>query len=53
MATGGDPAQRVAVTDPTTGTLYGDCAVKVLDEQPATAEVGVDWEAGTTADAPV
>lgn len=32
---------QIAAADRATGELCGDCAVKVLDEQPATAEVGV------------
>ena len=45
QVTFGQPGEwvQVAATDRTTGTLYGDCAVKVLSEQPATAEVGVTF----------
>ena len=39
----GDPGPwvQVAAVDRETGELYGDCAVRVADEQPLTAEVGV------------
>lgn len=32
---------QLAATDRKSGTLCGDCAVRVLDDQPATAELGV------------
>lgn len=32
---------QLAATDRSTGALCGDCAVHVLDDQPATAELGV------------
>jgi RimJ/RimL family protein N-acetyltransferase len=34
---------QLAATDRETGALYGDCAVHVLANQPATAEVGVTF----------
>ena len=40
---------QMAATDRTAGTLYGDCAIKVIDEQPATAEVGVTFADNTAA----
>ena len=33
--------EQLAAVDRDTGDLYGDCAVRVLDDQPATAELGV------------
>jgi RimJ/RimL family protein N-acetyltransferase len=32
---------QLAITDRDAGTVYGDCAVRVLTDQPATAEIGV------------
>ena len=32
---------QLAIADRRTGTLYGDCAVRVSAEQPATAELGI------------
>ena len=32
---------QLAVVDRADGTLYGDCAVRALTDQPATAEIGV------------
>jgi aminoglycoside 6'-N-acetyltransferase len=39
----GQPGEwvQLAVTDRFSGALYGDCAVTVLSDQPATAELGV------------
>jgi RimJ/RimL family protein N-acetyltransferase len=39
----GQPGEwlQLAVVDRETGTVYGDCAVRVATDQPATAEVGV------------
>jgi RimJ/RimL family protein N-acetyltransferase len=34
---------QLAAIDRGTGALFGDCAVRVLDDQPATAEVGVTF----------
>jgi RimJ/RimL family protein N-acetyltransferase len=34
---------QVAAVDRTTGALRGDCAVRVVDDQPRTAEVGVTF----------
>ena len=39
---------QLAVIDRASSTLYGDCAVRIVEDQPATAEVGVtlapDWQ---------
>lgn len=35
--------RQVAAVDRVTGTLHGDCAVRLLADQPATAEVGVTF----------
>jgi len=32
---------QLAITGRDAGTVYGDCAVRVLTDQPATAEIGV------------
>jgi RimJ/RimL family protein N-acetyltransferase len=39
----GQPGEwlQLAIVDRQLGTLYGDCAVRVLDDQPGTAEIGV------------
>lgn len=39
----GEPGEwlQLAIIDRETQTLYGDCAVRVLTDQPATAEIGV------------
>jgi RimJ/RimL family protein N-acetyltransferase len=39
----GQPGEwmQLAIVDRETGTLYGDCAVRVATDQPATAEIGV------------
>jgi aminoglycoside 6'-N-acetyltransferase len=39
----GQPGEwlQLAIVDRTAGTMYGDCAVRVLADQPATAEIGV------------
>lgn len=39
----GQPGEwlQLAIVDRQTGTVYGDCAVRVLTDQPATAEIGV------------
>jgi len=39
----GQPGEwlQVAITDRETGVLYGDCAVQVSMDQPATAEIGM------------
>ena len=39
----GEPGEwlQLALVDRETGALYGDCAVRVATDQPATAEVGV------------
>jgi RimJ/RimL family protein N-acetyltransferase len=34
---------QVAAVDRATGALHGDCAVRVVDDQPKTAEVGVTF----------
>jgi RimJ/RimL family protein N-acetyltransferase len=34
---------QLAAIDRRTGRLCGDCAVRILDDQPATAEVGVTF----------
>jgi RimJ/RimL family protein N-acetyltransferase len=45
----GDPGPwvQVAVVDRGSGTLYGDCAVRIATEQPHTAEVGVTFAASS------
>ena len=35
------PWMQLAVVDRAQGTLHGDCAVRVLNDQPATAEIGI------------
>lgn len=35
---------QLAAVGHETGTLYGDCAVRVADDQPATAEIGVTFD---------
>jgi RimJ/RimL family protein N-acetyltransferase len=37
---------QLAIEDRVTGALCGDCAVKLLDTQPATAELGVTLDPG-------
>jgi RimJ/RimL family protein N-acetyltransferase len=37
------PWVQLAAVDRGSGTLCGDCAVRVLDQQPATAEIGVTF----------
>lgn len=39
----GEPGEwmQLAVADRNTGTIYGDCAVRALTDQPASAEIGV------------
>jgi RimJ/RimL family protein N-acetyltransferase len=41
------PWLQIAAVDRTTGALCGDCAVRVLTDQPATAEVGVTFAPAT------
>jgi RimJ/RimL family protein N-acetyltransferase len=45
----GDPGPwlQVAAVDRASGELCGDCAVRVLDDQPQTAEVGVTFAPAT------
>jgi RimJ/RimL family protein N-acetyltransferase len=45
----GDPGPwlQIAAVDRVTGALCGDCAVRVLTDQPATAEVGVTFAPAT------
>jgi RimJ/RimL family protein N-acetyltransferase len=47
----GQPGEwlQLAIVDRETGTVCGDCAVRVVTDQPATAEVGVTLAPATRA----